>query len=115
MECGWPVSETFVGKTAQDSVSDIAVATASTTPVVCCVGVTFQHCIVSGGVLAGAGEVEVVESAKCREVRGRESRLGRRGIPCELCRNFHHRKALVSIWVATRTASNYPDPHSRLR
>lgn len=46
------------------------------TPVIGRVGATFQNGIVRGDVLADTGQVEGVESAECREVRGRESRLG---------------------------------------
>ena len=76
MKRGRPVAEGFVGQLADDGVANDPVATAPTAPVISSVGPAFQDGLVPGDVLADAGEVEGVESAECREVRGRESRLG---------------------------------------
>ena len=76
MKRGRPVAEGFVGQLADDGVANDPVATAPTAPVISSVGPAFQDGPVPGDVLADAGEVEGVESAECREVRGRESRLG---------------------------------------
>lgn len=76
MKRGWSVAERFVGQTADDGIANDPVATAPTAPVISSVGPAFQNRLVPGDVLAGAGQIEGVESAECREVRGRESRLG---------------------------------------
>jgi hypothetical protein len=70
------VAERFVGQTADDGIANDHVATAPTAPVISSVGPAFQKRLVPGDVLAGAGQIEGVESAECREVRRRESRLG---------------------------------------
>ena len=76
MKRGWSVAERFVGQTADDGIANDPVATAPTAPVISSVGPAFQNRLVPGDVLAGAGQIEGVESAECREARGRESRLG---------------------------------------
>lgn len=48
----------------------------ATGPDIVSVGTAFQNGFVPDDELADAGEVEVVESAERREVRGGESRLG---------------------------------------
>src|SRR5699024_4784203 len=45
-------------------------------PVISSVWLAFQDGLLPGDVLAGAGQIEGVESAECRKVRRRESRLG---------------------------------------
>ena len=76
MQRGQSVAEGFVGQTADDGIANDPVATAPSAPVIGGVGPAFKDGFVSGDVLAGAGQVEGVESAECREVRGRESRVG---------------------------------------
>lgn len=73
---GQSVAERLVGQTADDGIANEPEATAATAPVVSTAGSAFQNGCVSVDVLAGTGQVKGVESAKCREVRGRESRLG---------------------------------------
>ena len=70
MKRGRSVAEGFVGETADDGIANDPVATTPSAPVIGSVGPAFQDGFVSGDVLAGAGEVEGVESAECREVRG---------------------------------------------
>src|SRR5699024_6224325 len=73
---GWSVAERFVGQLADDGVADDPVTTTSSAPVICRVRPAFQNGFVPGDVLAGAGQIEVIEFAEGREVRRRESRLG---------------------------------------
>lgn len=75
MQRGQSVAEGFVGQTADDGIANDPVATAPSAPVIGSVEPAFKDGFVSGDVLADTGQVEGVESAKCREVRGRESRL----------------------------------------
>jgi hypothetical protein len=70
MKRGRSVAERFVGQLADDGIANDPVATTPSAPVIGSVGPAFQDGFVSGDVLAGAGEVEGVESAECREVRG---------------------------------------------
>ena len=67
---GRPVAEGFVGETADDGVADDPVSATPSAPVIGSVGLAFQDGFVPGDVLANASEVEGVESAECREVRG---------------------------------------------
>jgi hypothetical protein len=67
---GRPVAEGFVGETADDGVEDDPVSATPSAPVIGSVGLAFQDGFVPGDVLANASEVEDVESAECREVRG---------------------------------------------
>lgn len=76
MKRGRSVTEGFVGQTPDDGIANDPVATAPSAPVIGSVGPAFQDGFASGDVLADTGQVEGVESAECREVRGRESRLG---------------------------------------
>lgn len=76
MKCRWPVSEGFMCQPAQNGVADVAVAATPAAPVIGGIRPAFQDGIVGGDVLADAGEVQGVESGECREVRGREYRLG---------------------------------------
>jgi hypothetical protein len=73
---GWSVAERFVGQLADDGVANDPVAAAPSAPVISSVWLAFQDGLLPGDVLAGAGQIEGVESAECRKVRGRESRLG---------------------------------------
>src|SRR5699024_3200256 len=73
---GWSVAERFVGQLSDDGVANDPVAAAPSAPVISSVWLAFQDGLLPGDVLAGAGQIEGVESAECREVRGRESRLG---------------------------------------
>ena len=70
MKRGRPVAEGFVGETADDGVADDPVSATPSAPVIGSVGLAFQDGFVPGDVLANASEVEDVESAECREVRG---------------------------------------------
>ncbi|SMX62627.1 hypothetical protein BLIN101_00038 [Brevibacterium linens] len=76
MKRSWSVAERFVGQLADDGVANDPVATAPSAPVISSVGLAFQDGLVPGDVLADTGQIEGVESAECREVRGEESRLG---------------------------------------
>src|SRR5699024_35825 len=70
MKRGRSVAERFVGETADDGIANDPVATTPSAPVIGSVGPAFQDGLLPGDVLAGAGEVEGVESAECRKVRG---------------------------------------------
>ena len=70
MKHGRSVAERFVGQLADDGVANDPVATAPSAPVIGGVGPAFQNGFVSGDMLANTGQVEGVESAECREVRG---------------------------------------------
>ncbi len=70
MKRGRSVAERLVGETADDGVADDPVPTTPSAPVIGGVGPAFQNGFVSGDMLANTGEVEGVESAECREVRG---------------------------------------------
>ena len=75
MQCRWPVAEGLVCQSTHDGVADVAVAATSSAPFIGGVRSAFQDGFVCGDVLADAGQVKGVESAECREVRRRESRL----------------------------------------
>src|SRR5699024_7864240 len=70
MKRGRSVAEGFVGGTADDGSANDPWATTTSARVIGSVGPAFLDGFVSGDVLAGGGEVEGVESAECREVRG---------------------------------------------
>ena len=70
MKRGRSVAEGFVGERADDGIANDPVATAPSAPVIGRVGPALQDRFVPGDVLADAGQVEGVESAECREVRG---------------------------------------------
>ena len=76
MKRGRSVTEGFVGQTADDGIPNDPVPTTPSAPVIGSVRPAFQDGFVPGDVLADTGQGEGVESAKCREVWGRESRLG---------------------------------------
>src|SRR5699024_9598825 len=73
---GRSVAEGLVGQLADDGIANDPVAAAPSAPVISSVRLAFQDGLLPGDVLAGAGQIEGVESAKCRKVRRRESRLG---------------------------------------
>ena len=67
---GRSVAEGLVGQLADDGVANDPVAAAPSAPVISSVWLAFQDGLLPGDVLAGAGQIEGVESAECREVRG---------------------------------------------
>src|SRR5699024_7239334 len=73
---GRSVAEGLLGQLADDGIANDPVAGAPSAPVISSVRLAFQDGLLPGDVLAGAGQIEGVESAKCRKVRRRESRLG---------------------------------------
>src|SRR5699024_1326394 len=73
---GRSVAEGLVGQLADDGIANDPVAAAPSAPVISSVRLAFQDGLLPGDVLAGAGQIEGVESAKCRKVRRRESRRG---------------------------------------
>src|SRR5699024_10790752 len=73
---GRSVAEGLVGQLADDGIANDPVAAAPTAPVISSALTAFLDCFEIRDVFASARQMEVDESAKCRKVRCRDSRLG---------------------------------------
>lgn len=70
------VAQRLVCQTTQNRVPNLTVATTLPAPVIRRVWSALQDCVGRGDVLADTEQIEGVESAEYREVRGREYRPG---------------------------------------
>lgn len=96
--------EGLVGQPAKDSISIVAVATVPATPVINGVRAEFENSFVRSAELSDAGQVEVVKSAECREVREEGSSLSHVKALCAVCMTTSINGKLRPLsWTTTHT------------